>query len=380
MTARTPGAKGRTAAAGLILLTLAAGCAVGPEYERPDVTAVPSAYAAASAPASADSVGAPSAWWLDFGVPEVDALVREALAANPDVAAAAARVMEARARLQGARSTRVPSVEIGGSASRSKMTLSRFGGRGSIYNNFFSATADAAYELDLWGRLSRTRQAAWASLLAGEAERRTVTQALIAEVVRAWLGIAESADQLSLGQRTQATYERNLAMVEDRYLRGVVSSLDLHLARQNLATARARSAQAVQDLSAARQRLELLLGRYPAGAESLGAGGLAALPALPAVPPGLPSSLLERRPDIVAAEMRLLAATAGVGAAKADLFPRLALTGPATTPRCSRTCSRTRPRSGPWPATWRCPCSTGGAGKPRSRRLGPGPRPPGPTT
>ena len=223
MTARTPGAKGRTAAAGLILLTLAAGCAVGPEYERPDVTAVPSAYAAASAPASADSVGAPSAWWLDFGVPEVDALVREALAANPDVAAAAARVMEARARLQGARSTRVPSVEIGGSASRSKMTLSRFGGRGSIYNNFFSATADAAYELDLWGRLSRTRQAAWASLLAGEAERRTVTQALIAEVVRAWLGIAESADQLSLGQRTQATYERNLAMVEDRYLRGVVS-------------------------------------------------------------------------------------------------------------------------------------------------------------
>jgi len=316
----------RYAAALTALLLLAGGCAVGPDYERPDVTALPDAYAEHAA-APAPDAGPAHAWWSAFGSPELDALVDEALAANPDVAAAAARVMAARAELKGANASRLPSVEIGGTASRSETTRARFGGVGSFYQNFFTATASAAYELDLWGRLSRTRRSAWASALASEVDRRTVRQALVADVVRGWLAVHEARAQLDLGRGTVAAYARSRDMVEDRYLSGVASSVDVHLARQNLSSASALTALREQELAGARRGLEMLLGRYPAGAVGAEGAGIEELPALPPVPAGLPSALLERRPDIQAAEMRLRAATEGVGAARGDLFPRLAITG-----------------------------------------------------
>lgn len=319
----------RSAAALAALLFLATGCAVGPDYERPDVTALPDAYVEDGG-AAAPLGGADHAWWSAFGSPELDALVEEALAANPDVAAAAARVMAARARLKGANASRLPSVEIGGTASRSETTRARFGGVGSFYQNFFTATASAAYELDLWGRLSRTRRSAWASALASEVDRRTVRQALVADVVRGWLAVHEARAQLALGRGTVAAYASSRDMVEDRYLSGVASSVDVHLARQTVSSASALTSLREQELAAARRGLEMLLGRYPAGVIRItGADGpgIDALPALSAVPAGLPAALLERRPDIQAAEMRLRAATEGIGAAKGDLFPRLALTG-----------------------------------------------------
>nr|MBC8423872.1 TolC family protein [bacterium] len=181
----------------LALLVLTTGCAVGPDYHRPDVTAVPDTFVEdASADVSLGSVD--HAWWTAFGSPELDALVDEALANNPDAAAAAARVLAARAQLGGANAGRLPSVEIGGTASRSQSSRARFGGIGSFYQNFYTASATAAYELDLWGRVSRTRRAAWAAALASEVDRRTVQQALIADVVRGWLAVRESTDQLAL--------------------------------------------------------------------------------------------------------------------------------------------------------------------------------------
>lgn len=310
------------------LLVLATGCAVGPDYERPRVTDLPDDFV--EAPAAAGPVAAPDhAWWSDFGSPELDALVGEALAASPDMAAAAARVMAARGRLESADASRLPSVEVGGTASRAQSTLARFGGVGSFTQDFFTATANAAYELDLWGRLSRTRRAAWAAALASEADRRTVQQALIADVTRGWLAVHEAQAQLELARGTAAAYARSRDMVEDRYLAGVAGAVDLHLARQTLSSAEALVALREQELAATRRGLELLLGRYPAGALTAGTPGLAELPALPAVPAGMPASLLERRPDIRAAELRLLAAVETVGATKAELFPRLALTGEA---------------------------------------------------
>ena len=168
---------------------------------------------------------------------------------------------------------------------------------------------------------------AWAAALAGEADRRTVQQALVADVVRGWLVVRESTDQLALSRDTLAAYERSREMAEDRYLAGVVSSVDLHLARQNVAAAKARVALREQESAAVRRNLELLLGRYPAGVVGADGPDIADLPALPPVPPGMPASLLERRPDIQAAEMRLVSATENIGAAKADLFPKLAITG-----------------------------------------------------
>jgi len=310
----------------LALLVLTTGCAVGPDYHRPDVTAVPDTFVEdASADVSLGSVD--HAWWTSFGSPELDALVDEALANNPDAAAAAARVLAARAQLDGANAGRLPSVEIGGTASRSQSSRARFGGIGSFYQNFYTASATAAYELDLWGRLSRTRRAAWAAALASEVDRRTVQQALIADVVRGWLAVRESTDQLALARGTVAAYEHSRDMVEDRYLAGVVSSVDLHLSRQTVSSASALAAMREQELTAVRRALEMLLGRYPAGALAADGPSVAELPALPPVPAGLPSDLLERRPDIQAAEMRLLSATESVGAAKAELFPKLAITG-----------------------------------------------------
>jgi multidrug efflux system outer membrane protein len=310
----------------MALLVLTTGCAVGPDYHRPDVIAVPEAFVA-DASADVSLGGVDRAWWTAFGSPELDALVDEALANNPDAAAAAARVLAARAQLDGANASRLPSVEIGGTASRSQTSRARFGGMGSFYQNFYTASASAAYELDLWGRLSRTRRAAWAAALASEVDRRTVQQALIADVVRGWLAVRESTDQLALARGTVAAYERSRDMVEDRYLAGVVSSVDLHLSRQTVSSASALAALREQELSAVRRGLEMLLGRYPAGALAADGPGVAELPALPPVPAGLPSDLLERRPDIQAAEMRLRSATESVGAAKAELFPKLAITG-----------------------------------------------------
>jgi NodT family efflux transporter outer membrane factor (OMF) lipoprotein len=148
-------------------------------------------------------------------------------------------------------------------------------------------------------------------------------------VVRTWLEIRELEAQLALTERTIANFEDNLVVVRNRYLRGLVSALDLRLARQNLAAALAKRPFDQRNVNATRRRLEILLGRYPAGTITSSAPGYdpAALPdPLPPVPAGLPSTLLERRPDLIAAEMQLAAATARIGQAKAALFPRIALT------------------------------------------------------
>jgi len=327
-------------------LLLLAGCAVGPDYERPDLQPiVPDAYTetepgmlptAQALPADiADPVaGARWRWWEAFGDTTLDGLVLDALAYNPDLAAAAGRVLEARALLGGAESARWPTIEVGGTAQRSKANQQLTRGFIPAYTNTFNLGATLRYEADLWGRLSRGHEAAYAALAASEQDRRSVAQGLIAEVVRTWLEIRELQLQVALTERTIANFEENLVTVRDRYRRGLVSALDVHLASQNLAAARSAEPRFRQGLAAARRRLEILVGRYPAGtitASDLdrGGGGPAGevMPApLDPVPAGLPSDLLERRPDLQAAEMRLHAATARIGEAKAALYPRISLT------------------------------------------------------
>jgi len=314
-------------AAGFALL---AGCSLSPSYDRPALDVRADGYA--SAPSSSRSDGDPGAesqWWSDFGSPELDALVDEALTSAPDLQAAAGRVLEARAQFGGQRWNQLPSAEIGGTVSRSKRNLSGFGIPRSVTSTVWDVAAQASWELDFWGRLSNTRRAAWAALMAGEAEQSAVRQGLVADVVRAWLEVKQLVDMRELGRSTLAITKASERMVADRYTAGVRPSSEVHLSRQNLVTAQASLAQAEQELTAARRRLEVLLGRYPSGTIRVGDISLADLPNLPVVPLGLPSDLLERRPDLIAAEMNLLGADARVGAARADLFPRLTLNGSA---------------------------------------------------
>ena len=327
------------------LLLLLAGCSVVPDYVRPELEAeVPDKWAghtpepavtmAEALPDSASLAGGSWRWWESFGDTTLNGLVDDALEFNNDLAAAAGRVLEARALLGGAKSAQWPTIEIGGTAGRFKSSEQLTQGFGPIYSNQFSADATLYYELDLWGRLSRGKEVAQATLLASEQDRRTVAQALIADVVRSWLVIRELQLQVALTERTIANFNDNLTTVLERYRRGLVSALDVHLASQNLAAARSADPAFRQELAASRRRLEILAGRYPAGdliaSDLEGPGGGLTLEIMPepldTVPAGLPSDLLERRPDLIAAEMRLHSTVARVGEAKAALYPRIILT------------------------------------------------------
>ena len=315
-----------------LLPLLLVGCAVGPDYQRPDLqTPVPEQWAS---PTLADvlpdsTVSGNWRWWESFEEPALNGLVEEALRHNNDLAAAAGRVLEARAQLGNARSQQWPSIEIGGSASRNRRAQSQtFAGMERIYENY-AASATLGYEIDLWGRLSRGKEAALASLRASEHDRRAVAQGVISGVVSAWLQVQELEHQVALNERTVASYRQTLDTVEERYRRGLVTALDLHLARQNLAAIQAQDPALRQSLAAARRSLEILVGRYPAGTVLTGQPFAGPVAVLPPVPAGLPSQLLERRPDVAAAEDRLHAAVAGIGNAKANLYPRISLTGSA---------------------------------------------------
>jgi multidrug efflux system outer membrane protein len=326
---------------------LLAGCTVGPDHVRPELVAeVPTAYAAEDAAdgaadtvvATADSSLTPTRWWRAFGDPRLDDLVAQAVARNLDLQRAAAAVLEARATLGGARSDRWPTIDLSATASRSQTNLSSFGiggpgGSSTLLRNNFDAQLTARYELDLWGRLARAEESARASLLASEANRRVVQQTLVADVVRTWLEVRELQCQLGLTLRTIASYRRTVETVEQRYAGGVAPALEVRLARQNLLGAEAAAPEYRRQLRAAVRRLEILAGRYPAAA-AVPADEATVLAAampdpLPPVPAGLPADLLQRRPDLVAAEASLHASVANVGAAKARLFPTLSLTGSA---------------------------------------------------
>ena len=310
---------------GLSLLLVLAGCAAGPDHERPATQApLPDQWTAAttSEPLAA-SLAAAELWWHGFGDAQLNELVDEALAHNHDLQAAAARVLEARAQVGGATSALLPSVSLSGTAARSQSSEALSAPGAELTNNLFQVSAIAGWEADLWGRLRRGRESAVAGLLASQQDRRAAAQALAANVTLTWLQAKELQLQIDLSDRTVASYEENLRLVEDRYRRGLVSSLDLQLARQNLAAAAANRPALNQGLVEAKRRLEILAGRYPAGTVAT----TAALPdPLPPVPVGLPSDLLDRRPDVLAAEARLHAATANIGQAKAALFPRISLT------------------------------------------------------
>ena len=335
--------RARLSAAAPVVVAMAAallaGCTVGPDYARPPLSVeAPETFAADTtslADAALDTLPVPDRWWTAFGDTTLNRLVDQALARNQNLQAATARVLESRAVLGDAEADRWPSLEVGGAANRSKSSRAAFGGDGFLYRNIFDASLTARYELDLWGRLARAEESARARYLQSEMNRRVVVQTLVADVTRTWLQVRELQCQLGLTLRTADSYRRTVATVEERYAGGVVPALEVRLARQNLLNALAAEPSYRRQLAEAVRRLEILAGGYPSGRTGeISDGDLARaiMPApLPAVPAGLPSHLLERRPDLLAAEADLHASVANVGAAKARLYPTLSLTASAGT-------------------------------------------------
>jgi NodT family efflux transporter outer membrane factor (OMF) lipoprotein len=263
--------------------------------------------------------GAPSTGWIDrLDADALPALVEEALAANQSLRAVAARVEVARAQARIAGAATLPRLDAGAGASRRG---SGTGGRRSTANSF-DTSLTTSWEVDLWQRLSDTTRAGALDALGSEADFAAARLSLAASVARAWFDLLEAGQQQALAQETVRNFGDNLAVVEDGFRAGLYTALDVHLERANLAGAESRLEARREERDVAARSLEVLLGRYPADRLPTGAE----LPRLASpVPAGLPADLLERRPDLRAARLRLAAGGARLDAALKNRLPGLTL-------------------------------------------------------
>ncbi len=298
-----------------------AGCMVGPNYHRPAVQTPPAYRGPAGQPqpqAQAASY-ADLPWWQVFQDPKLQELIRIALKQNYDLQLAAERIVAARAELAITRSSLFPQVQGNGNFS---------GGKENTFQtkyNFLTLTADAAFQLDLFGRLRRATEAARAQLLATEAAKQTVILTLVSDVAADYFTLLELDLELQITHDTVTTQIDSVKLTNLRLAHGVATKLDVLQAQQVLDTANAQIPDLERQIAQEEDAISILLGNYP---QDVTRG----LPLVeqnlpPEVPPGLPSSILERRPDIREAEQNLIAANAEIGVAKAEFFPQISLTG-----------------------------------------------------
>jgi multidrug efflux system outer membrane protein len=302
-----------------------AGCTLGPDYQRPTVT-TPATFRGAPAAAPATEMLADIEWWRLFQDETLHALIRAALRENYDLRVAAARILDARAQVTIVRSFQFPELRGIGDASYTHVA----GERGPLqFEDSLSATAgfDLGFELDFWGRFRRATEAARAELIASEAGRRLVVTALVSDVAATYFTLRELDLELDISRRTLAAREDSLRLVRLRAAGGVAAMIDVHQAEILVAQAATTIADVERAIEQTENALGVLIGSNP---EALPRGRLLEEQfAAPPAPPGIPSALLERRPDIVQAEALLASATARIGVAKADYFPRVFLSGSA---------------------------------------------------
>jgi len=312
--------------AALCVVLLAAGCTVAPKYERPAVE-LPAAWKA-----SAPGPFTDGRWWRIYQEPALDQLVEQAFAANTDLAVAVARVDEARALVREADSSFYPQVDAGFSRNRS-LSSSAAGtlppGSQRERNNY-RATLNVSYEIDLFGRLRGGSDAAKADLAASEAARDGVRLALAAQVASSHFSLRALDARRDISQRTLALRDETLQLERKRQDAGLASDFDLRQLEAEAAAVRAQLPLIDRDRGVQEAALLVLAGRSPKAVfEDTIAGAAPREPVLTAaaVPAGLPSELLLRRPDLVEAEQRLVAANARIAVARAAAFPSISLTG-----------------------------------------------------
>jgi NodT family efflux transporter outer membrane factor (OMF) lipoprotein len=308
------------------LAVAASGCTLGPDYKRP-IVATPDTFRGDAAP-GASSLG--DVQWLElFQDPTLTQLVGTSLEQNFDVRIAAERVLQARAAYGITRADEWPTVGV--SADVVGTRVSQAGANRAVRPGddadvaYGQAGFNLGWELDVWGRLRRLSEAARAEYLATEEARHGIVTTLVADVTSTYLALRALDLQHEIAARTRDVATDGLRLTEARRDRGVAMSLDVRQAEQLLYTARAQLASIEREVALTEHALTLLLGQFP-GDVPRGLP-LEALRRAPAIPAGLPSALLERRPDIRQAEQQLVAANARIGAAKAEFFPRISLTG-----------------------------------------------------
>ncbi len=305
----------------LLVLGLVAGCAVGPNYHRPDVK-TPAAYRDLSENPQVQAQAASFAdlpWWQVFQDAQLQDLIRTALKQNYDLQLATERISAERAQLAITRSSLFPQVQG---------TANFAGGREQFFpakSNLLLVAADASFQLDFFGKLRRATEAARAQLLATEDAQRTVTLTLVSDVASSYFALLQLDLELQITRDTVKTQEDSVKLTSLRLDHGVATKLDVLQAQQVLDTANAQIPDLERQTGQVEDAISILLGNYPEGVPRGSRLAEQALP--PDVPPGLPSSLLERRPDIREAEQLLVAANAEIGVAKASFFPQISLTG-----------------------------------------------------
>ena len=302
---------------------LLAGCAVGPKYHRPAVQ-TPAAFREVAPDSQQQAQAASYAdlpWWQVFQDPKLQELIRTAVKQNYDVQLATERINAARAEVTITRSSLFPQVSARANFNGGKDGATQF------KYNFLTLVGDAAFQLDLFGRLRRATEAARAELLATEDARQTVLLTLVSDLATDYFTLLQLDLQLQITHQTVTTQTDSVKLTKLRLDRGVATKLDVLQAQQVLDTANAQIPDLERAIAQEENAISTLMGDYPHDVSR----GLPlieqSLP--PEVPAGLPSSIVERRPDIREAEQILIASNAEIGVAKAQFFPQIALTGSA---------------------------------------------------
>ncbi|MBP1595525.1 MAG: efflux system, outer rane lipoprotein, NodT [Acidobacteria bacterium] len=310
---------------------LLAGCMVGPNYRRPAVQAPDVFRSPVPVPTPEQASLSDLKWWEVFRDEELQGLIRAALIGNYDLQDAVARVEAAGAVLGITRSDLLPNLSVTGTVSSNR--ISRNGASTlpqefvpSQNRTFGTATLDLlSFEIDIWGRLRRATEAARAGLLGAEENRKAVITTLVSDVAAAYFTLRELDYELEVSKQTLVLRQESLELVRVRLGGGIATPIDLREAEQLVYSAAETIPRLEQQIAQTENRISLLLGRNP-GAITRGRPLTEQEPP-PEVPTGLPSALLERRPDIRAAEQNLIAANAEIGFARAAYFPRISLTG-----------------------------------------------------
>ncbi|HEY4745116.1 MAG TPA: efflux transporter outer membrane subunit [Desulfuromonadaceae bacterium] len=305
------------------LLALCAGCMVGPDYRRPDLD-IPKSFQYEVKEAS-DTAN--TEWWKSFRDPVLDGLIAEALANNKSVKIAAANIEQAAGVLTQTRAPLFPQASYAASAGKQRASESTAVPPPAGTSNPFSTLqlfGGVNWEIDLWGRVRRLSEAARANLFASEEARRGIILSLVASVAGDYLQLRGLDEQLAIAKSNTAAYAESVKLYELQFQYGLVSQLIVEQARTQYESAAATIPQIESQILQLENALSILLGRNPG---PIARGKAVYELAFPAVPAGLPSQLLERRPDLAQAEQNLVAANAQIGAAKALYFPTISLTG-----------------------------------------------------
>lgn len=308
-----------------VLVLFVTGCALGPEYSRPEVE-VPVAYktdALWKEAAPLDSLDK-GRWWEIFADPALNELQEQAMAASQELKVAFARLMQVQTGERLSRAAQLPRFDVNGSASRSRIAEDFSSSGAGETGNTFSLPLTLGYELDLFGRVRRSIEAAEADSASARADYQNILLSLQGELARSYFDLRAIDQEISLLQQTVTLMEEARSLIKRQYDNGLVSLLDLSQADTQLAETRSEAIGLEKKRGELENALSVLTGQ-PASSFTLQPMPLNSMP--PAVAVGLPSSLLERRPDVAAAERQLVAANARIGVAEAAFFPAISLTG-----------------------------------------------------